>query len=731
MIDIFSYLTLLVLVFVLFVSWFLAFFVFKNNPKSATNQIFTLLSLVTSLWLIAMYLAVVPVLFSHALLLTRLTVFLAVPQILLFYMLAHTLPSNKLQMSKKTLSFIFGLSALVMILTLSPYVFTDVQMVNGFLKQFVGPGMPVFFVFALFFSGATVYVLLKKMKYAQGIIRQQVRFVFFGIVIMLGLLIATILLPVMLFQNDFFVPFAPLYVLIFLLMTAYAIIKYKFLDIRLVVARTVFYTALIVVTAVIYTSVLFFATTYLFKYPMELEIILFAGILTTAIALSFGSLRLYIQKWTNKIFFKEDYNSEKLLSRLTHTMSRTIDLDVMTNAILNILIKEIKISQAAFLIVNESGIDVKNVSADEDKYKNQINDTLSQKLKKICFRETKGKIQLFIFRDMEEGEQKQLFRELGISVAIPVIVENDCVAILILDKKLSGEIYFQRDIDFLDLFASEAGIAIQNAKAYQEIKKLSEELEEKVWERTKELQASQVRELKKAQDVLSLKDEFVFIATHELRAPVTAIRMFLDLIPKKKESFSKEHQKKLDYIAQASDHLHHLINDILEIARSEASSFTVAVQPTNIVEIIDDEIKELSSTAEKKNIKVIFQAKDNFPKVMADPQKATEVITNLLSNAIKYNREDGTIKIGVLDQETEVLVEVKDTGHGIPKNQQEKIFQKFFRAASRETSDILGTGLGLFITRMLVEKMGGEISFTSVEGEGTTFAFSLPKVKDK
>ena len=116
------------------------------------------------------------------------------------------------------------------------------------------------------------------------------------------------------------------------------------------------------------------------------------------------------------------------------------------------------------------------------------------------------------------------------------------------------------------------------------------------------------------------------------------------------------------------------------------------------------------------------------PLVRCDAAKVKEVLLNLIGNAIKYNREDGIIDINVYRQPAEqfLIFEIRDNGYGISKDQQLKIFQKFFRAGTKGTQEILGTGLGLFITRMLIEKMHGTITFSSVEQGGTTFTFTLP-----
>lgn len=153
----------------------------------------------------------------------------------------------------------------------------------------------------------------------------------------------------------------------------------------------------------------------------------------------------------------------------------------------------------------------------------------------------------------------------------------------------------------------------------------------------------------------------------------------------------------------------------------------VVVAPIDLVPIIKGTVQELASVAEKKNVTIQIRNDGDRVMAMADEGKVKEVASNIIGNAIKYNRHGGHVEISMFAQGEQVIVEVRDTGYGIPKKQQEQIFQKFFRARVKETQEILGTGLGLFITRKLVEKMGGQVLFTSNEGKGSTFAFSLPK----
>lgn len=242
-----------------------------------------------------------------------------------------------------------------------------------------------------------------------------------------------------------------------------------------------------------------------------------------------------------------------------------------------------------------------------------------------------------------------------------------------------------------------------------------------------ELQETQKRELEKAKELLRLKDEFVFIATHDLRTPVTAISGFVDIIGEKSVTFAPDIQEDFEAIKQSSDRLKQLINDLLEVARSESGTIQVVVGDVNISEIIENVKKQQQPMAMTAQVTVESSLDQSAPLVRADKAKLTEVIENLVSNAIKYNRPQGSVKIISKAIDNYLEVSFSDTGYGIPKDKQPHVFQKFFRAHQAGTENVPGTGLGLFVVRMLIEKMGGTITFVSEENKGTTFTFRLQK----
>lgn len=224
-----------------------------------------------------------------------------------------------------------------------------------------------------------------------------------------------------------------------------------------------------------------------------------------------------------------------------------------------------------------------------------------------------------------------------------------------------------------------------------------------------------------------LRKEFVFIAAHELKSPVAAIKGFASLLLDNINSMGEKEIHYASRIKQSSDRLVKLVNDILVVARSEAGRIKVELSACNPEEIINNIINEAKPLADQKIISLSYNPPEIPTKIMADVLRLGEVMMNFVSNAIKYNNINGWVKIYHEDRGEELITHVQDNGFGIPEAEQKKLFEKFFRSEMDKTRTIEGTGLGLFITKELIEKMNGKVWFKSKEGEGTTFSFSLKK----
>lgn len=227
----------------------------------------------------------------------------------------------------------------------------------------------------------------------------------------------------------------------------------------------------------------------------------------------------------------------------------------------------------------------------------------------------------------------------------------------------------------------------------------------------------------KAQD--KLKDEFVFIASHELRAPITTMKGYLELVLKEYGSkLTPDIIKTLKIVFEDSNRLSSLVDDLLNVARIEAGKFTYTPEVFSISNLGKRVTEGLEAKAKAKKIEVKFEDTKGL-NIRADQGKVEEVIANLVDNAIKYTPEFGKVVVSVTKEGKSALVEVKDTGLGIPDTLKDHIFEKFFRV-ERNQPGMQGTGLGLFIVKQLVDRMGGKIWFTSKEGSGSTFSFSFP-----
>ena len=235
-----------------------------------------------------------------------------------------------------------------------------------------------------------------------------------------------------------------------------------------------------------------------------------------------------------------------------------------------------------------------------------------------------------------------------------------------------------------------------------------------------------VRDVTRERLLDKMKSEFVSVAAHQLRTPLTGIKWAISSLAEEASGFSGEQKKILSDAFLATNRLVELINDLLNVARIEEGRFGFAPKPLSIVPVLESAYARFKPVAEEKQIVMDIDVGKNIPMANFDEEKLTIVIDNLIENAIKYTAPSGKIILSVSNKNNWIEVNIEDSGIGIPKNQNERMFTKFFRSRNAQLYQTNGTGLGLYVSKNIIEQHGGIIWFESEEEKGSTFHFSIP-----
>ncbi len=229
-----------------------------------------------------------------------------------------------------------------------------------------------------------------------------------------------------------------------------------------------------------------------------------------------------------------------------------------------------------------------------------------------------------------------------------------------------------------------------------------------------------------------LKTEFVSLSAHQLRTPLSAIKWTLKMVLD--GDLGKINKEEKEFLADAyksNERMINLVNSLLNVSRIEEGRYIFNLSPLDIGELTKRIVNSYKNEAKEKDISIKIKKKMVLPKIMADKEKMQIVIDNLLKNALKYTPAKGKIIISLETDKKEIKFSIEDNGVGIPADQQKRIFTKFFRASNVKRMDTVGSGLGLYIIKNIIEAHHGKIWFTSQEGKGTTFFFTLPlKIKN-
>ncbi len=704
---------------VLLANLFLGLLVFTRNPKSRTNRNFGLMVLFLIGWLATNFFVDRAATTGSALFLTKATNIFAT--FAAFFFAVFCFKFTNIEQKIKNIKFfnylIFSITLLMALFVLRGWIVKDVFLKDGIYEivsgSLINYHLVYFIIIFVIGLGSLIYSFFNLTAFRA----QQLKYMIFG----LALFIVTALLfssIIPLFTESYVtVALAPVSSLFFIGFTSYAIIKHRLMDIRMVVARSVSYSLLLLALAGFYTSSIFLVQQYIFKETFKTGYIATQMVIAVIMVFAFQPLRRWINKVTDKVFFKNQYDPETFLDTLSHTISGSIVLIELLYKTLNIIVSEMKITRGMVVVFSDTGHVFTNQSVG-------YHDAPPMDDEELVHMAKDG---LLVYDELPENSRyKHLLRKYEASAAIPIKTNSDTQGLLLLGEKQSGDMFNANDLKVFEIIAPELAVSITNSKSYEKIERFNVTLRQEVKKATGELERKneQLRELDKA------KDEFISMASHQLRTPLTAIKGYLSMLLEGDAGEIRVSQ--YDFVNEAfqgANRMVGLINDLLNVSRMETGRFFLEPVEVDLDRVINEEIKQLQNHAKEKHLYLKYEKKGKVPTVWADETKLRQVVMNFIDNALYYTTAGG-VTVNLYKEGPDVVFEVHDTGIGVPKASQKQLFTKFYRADNARHVRPDGTGLGIYLAKKVVDDHHGKLIFESTEGKGSTFGFRFP-IKSK
>lgn len=575
-------------------------------------------------------------------------------------------------------------------------------------------------VFIVLFSAYIfifLYSLIKKYKTETNILeKKRILYYILGFSV-LDFIGGTAFLPA------YSIPFYPLFLatpLMFSIIITYSIVYFGLMNIKLIMRRYVVYFFSLL--TVILPAYLLIFNIYIL-YPKHLTL---SFLLVTTLAITiFPHVKNYLYKFSNQYLFSSLYDSGELIYNLNTSLRSSLDITQIFKSTTEILMKAFHSRAISILyyeqqsnlwtILYNNGFDFKANKINVD-YKAVCRLFINNKPFKLST--LKGKQP-----NRTNARIIKFFKDLNAELIVPIIEQKQVRSIIVFSSKESGESYNNRDLKVLESVAVEIGISLENALLYQSVTKFNIKLKDEIFKATKKLKEQ--NEALKQLDIA--KTEFIGIASHQLRTPLTGIRWLAELLLKNKDNNLNEKQLGfLNQLVASNQRMIRLVNDLLDVSHIETGrKFDIIKQEFPVDPVIQEVLKENIFLITTKNLKITNKIPENTV-IFGDRDKVKQVILNLISNATKYTNSDTEIIISLEKEQGNQIFCVQDQGMGIPKDQQKKIFTKFFRASNASLQHSDGTGLGLYIAREIMRVHGGDVWFSSNE-KGTNFYFSIPE----
>lgn len=702
----------------------LVLFVFLKGTKNLTNVLFALIGTASWAWALMSYLSIVLIESPHLITIVRLILFCVVLQNGFFYLFAKVFPSASWQYSKRWLWVYTLLTLVTALAVLSPFVFTGVRTGDGPAITQVGPGMIVFIAHAALSITFAFRSLISKYHKAVGATRQQLQILLIASVLVWVVVPITNFAVTPLLKTTFFVQLSPVYTFLFACIIAYAIVRHRLFDIKRVVVRAVAYMLTITTVLVLFIVIFLTGIAQIFGFgtlALDKQLLLFAFAMVAGLIVP--PLARFFDGVTQRLFFRKAYDSQKAIDDMTGVFVQADTLKELLENSSRLLVKILGASAVTVSLTHADGAGQRTAYTTLPSQAERPEPVLTEA--HMLATDTR-----LIALDALDETQEALGAELNamnIGVVSQLRSPVGIVGYLMIGYKQNGTHYGRQDLDFIDIVGDEFAIAIQSELRFEEIKAFNLELQHKIDEATKELQASN----KKLQELDQAKDEFISMASHQLRTPLTTVKGYLSMVLEGDVGKVAPNQKKvLEEAYDSAQRMVFLIGDFLNVSRLQTGRFIMEWAPADLGKIVAQEVSQLVPSAASRKLKLVYVPPASFPDMIVDENKLRQVMMNFIDNAIYYSKPNTTIDVSLVKLASEVVFKVVDHGIGVPVSERPKLFTKFYRASNAKKQRPDGTGIGLFMAKKVIVAHGGSVIFETEEGKGSTFGFSLPLKND-
>ena len=692
-------------------------YILFQNRKSEINRMFCALSLCMAFWVCAILNFTGAVTIASAGLWGKLSFIgpMLIPPIFFYFTNIFPRKERDISASEIVLMAIIPLAAIAMLPT--DFILKDVILTEAGYSMVYGIGYVLFLSYFIINIGYSIFHMMGKYFSSAGIEKMQTRYLLVGAA--LSALFACITSVALPWLNEYrFIGYSPLFMVIFLWTTAYAIGVSRLLSIEYMIQKGFVY----IVTTAIFTAFYILAGLISGQMPMDilgykpLIAFMFFALIASVI---YQPVYEYIMELSDRLLYGGRYNYQKTLLGLSQGITSVIKFDSLINLIISTFLDNIKVEEISVLLFDESKKRFKSAPCDlktGGKYKRIDFDAagpiaayLAANRDVLVRDEIESEIDKHSYALTEKGliaSYKALREELGkleMAVWVPVISKGDLTAIICLGYKMSGDMYTDEEISLLETLANQVAVAFENSKMYTTI-------------------AKQYEELKTTKDKLSEADKLASLGTmaagmaHEIKNPLSSMKVFTQLLHERYED-AEFRVKFEEVISKEINRIDRIVEGLLSFAMSPESK----VSSVNVQEILEEVLNDMKDGIQRGGITVVKKF-DPVPMVQAEKDQLRRAFSNVIVNANEAMSNGGKLEIQTSADEPSktVLVKISDSGHGISKDHLKHIFDPFF------TTRHYGTGLGLTITQSIINEFKGNIEIQSEEGKGTTATISLP-----